>query len=378
MYFGKFHKELQEQARYFAQKELTDELLIQTEKTGIFPKDVIHKMARAGFLGIKTPKVYGGMGGDHRAYALVMEEIASVSAVASLYISSPNSLSGGPLLLSGTPEQIDKYLRPCTAGEKMLCFALTEPGAGSDAGGIVTKAVKEGSGYILNGRKTFITMAPLSDYAIIYAKTDKNQRTKGISAFIVDLKSRGISFGKPENKMGLIGCATADIVLDNVWVDEKDRLGEENEGFINAMKTLDVGRLGVAAQSVGVARGALEDVICFVRENGLASHQGIAFGIAKMASAFEAARQLVYEAAWQKDCGQDLKKASLAASMAKLQASETCVQICNKAVEICADYGCTWGTKIERRFRDCQVFTIYEGTSQVQQMAIARQLLGEK
>ena len=202
MYFESTHREIQARARKFAQEELTDQVLDQAEDTGVFSNEVIQKMADQGFFGIKTPKALGGMGADHRAYVLVMEEIAKVSAVASLYVSSPNSLSGGPLLLSGTKEQQEKYLRPCATGEKMLCFGLTEPNAGSDAGSITTHAVRTEGGYILNGRKTFITMAPLSDFGIIYAKTDRTKRTKGISAFIVDMKASGVSFGKPEIKWG--------------------------------------------------------------------------------------------------------------------------------------------------------------------------------
>ncbi len=374
MYFESTHREIQARARKFAQEELTDQVLDQAEDTGVFSNEVIQKMADQGFFGIKTPKALGGMGADHRAYVLVMEEIAKVSAVASLYVSSPNSLSGGPLLLSGTKEQQEKYLRPCATGEKMLCFGLTGPNAGSDAGSITTHAVRTEGGYILNGRKTFITMAPLSDFGIIYAKTDRTKRTKGISAFIVDMKASGVSFGKPENKMGLIGCATSDIILDHVFVPEEDRLGEENMGFVNAMKTLDVGRMGVAAQAIGVAAGSLEDAIALIKEKKN-SPQGTAFALARMASGLEAARQLVYRAAWIKDTCNDPKASTMAASMAKLFATETCCRICSEAVSLCPLEGTARGTKLERRFRDCRVFTIYEGTSQVQEMVISGQLL---
>ncbi len=374
MYFESIHREIQARAREFAKKELTDEILDQAEATGIFPQEVIHKMAALGFFGIKTPKSLGGMGADHRAYVLVMEEIAKISAVASLYVSSPNSLSGGPLLLSGTKAQQEKYLRPCASGEKMLCFALTEPNAGSDAGSISTWAQKVDGGYILNGRKTFITMAPLSDYGIIYAKTDRSKRTKGISAFITDMKSPGISFGKPEKKMGLIGCATSDIILDHVFVPEQDRLGEENMGFMNAMKTLDVGRIGVAAQAIGVAAGSLEDALVLARKMP-ACPQGAAFALARMATKLEAARQLVYRAAWIKDTCNDSKASAMAASMAKLFATESCCQTCSETVGLFPEAGTAYGTKLERRFRDCRVFTIYEGTSQVQEMVISGQLL---
>lgn len=380
MYFTEKHELIRKLARDFAERELSDDILNQVEESGVFPKDILDKMAKAGFFGIKTPKEYGGAGADHRAYAVVMEEIARVSAVASLYVSSPNSLSGGPLLLSGSEQQIDRYLRPCVKGEKMMCFALTEPGAGSDAGGILTTAVREGSDYILNGRKTFITMAPLSDFAIVYAKTDNERGTHGISAFIVDMRAEGVSCGKPEHKMGLTGCATSDIILDNVRVSEEDRLGEENEGFVNAMKTLDVGRLGVAAQSVGVAQGALEDSIQYAKDRkqfgkNIGRFQAIAFMLAEMATKLEAAKQLVYRAAYLKDTKATSKECSMASSMAKYYASEVCNDICSKAVQIFGGYGYIKDYKIERRYRDCRVFTIYEGTTQVQQMVISAQLL---
>lgn len=380
MYFTEQHELIRKLARDFAEKELTNEILDEVEEKAVFPQEILEKMADAGFFGIKTPKEYGGAGADHRAYVLVMEEVARVSAVASLYVSSPNSLSGGPLLLSGTEEQIEKFLKPCVTGEKMLCFGLTEPGAGSDAGGMTTTAVKDGDFYILNGRKTFITMAPLSDLAIIYAKTDMDRGTRGISAFIVDMKATGVSCGKPEHKMGLIGCATSDIILENVRVHSSDMLGEENEGFINAMKTLDVGRIGVAAQSIGVAQGALDDTIAYAKERKqfgrpIANFQAISFMIAEMATRLEAAKQLVYKAAYLKDTKASPKECSMAASMAKFYAAEVCNEICGKAVQIHGGYGYIREYKVERRYRDCRVFTIYEGTSQVQQMVISGQLL---
>lgn len=377
MFFTEQHELIRKLARDFAEKELTNELLDEVEESGTFPKAVLDKMAAAGFFGIKVPKELGGAGADNRAYVLVMEEIARVSAVSSIYVSSPNSLSGGPLLLAGSDAQKEKYLRPIVTGEKVLCFGLTEPGAGSDAGGMTTTAVKDGDSYILNGRKTFITMAPLSDYAVIYAKTDMTKGTKGISAFIVDMKLPGVSCGKPEKKMGVIGCATSDIILDHVRVHESDLLGEEGRGFINAMKTLDTGRMGVAAQSIGVAQGALDEAIKYAKERKqfgrrIGDFQAISFMIAEMATKLEAAKLLTYKTAYLKDTNQD---ASKAASMAKYFASEACNEICAKAVQIHGGYGFIKDYKVERMYRDCRVFTIYEGTSQVQQMVISGQLL---
>ncbi|MCD1147947.1 acyl-CoA dehydrogenase family protein [Peptoniphilus sp. KCTC 25270] len=377
MEFSREHELVRALARNFAERELTDEVLEITEETGQLPFEVVAKMAKAGFFGIKTPVEYGGGGGDHISYVIVMEEICKVSAVAGVFISSPNSLSGAPILLSGTPEQKEKYVKPMALGEKIICFGLTEPGAGSDAGGMKTTAVLDGDEYVLNGRKTFITAAPISDYAIIYAKTDVTKGTKGISAFIVDMKSEGVSFGKPEEKMGIIGCPTSDIVLENVRVPKDCLLGKEGRGFINAMQTLDTGRIGIAAQSIGIAAAALEEATKFAKERKqfgmpIAKFQGIQFMLADMATKLEAARLLTYQAAKLKDEGKD---ASKMASMAKYFASEACNEICAKAVQIHGGYGFIKEYKVERLYRDARITTIYEGTSQVQQMVIAGNLL---
>ncbi len=377
MYFTEQHELIRKLAREFAEKELTSEILDKVEETEMFPEEILNKMAKAGFFGIKVPKELGGQGADARSYVIVMEEIARVSGVASIYVSSPNSLSGGPLLLSGNEEQKEKYLRPVVTGKKKLAFALTEPGAGSDAGSMATTAVKDGDYYVLNGRKCFITMAPLADYAVIYAKTDMTKGTRGISAFIVDMRLPGVSCGKSENKMGVVGCATSDIILENVRVHKNDLLGEEGKGFINAMKTLDTGRLGVSAQSIGVAQGCLDEAIKYAKERKqfgkrIGDFQAISFMIADMATKLEAAKQLVYKAAYMMDMHQD---ASMNASMAKYYASEICNEIAAKALQIHGGYGFIKDYKIERMYRDCRVFTIYEGTSQVQQMVISGRLL---
>lgn len=377
MIFDAKHEMIRKLTRQFAETELTPEILDKIEETGEFPQEILDKMAKVGFFGVKTPVELGGQGADNLAYVIMIEEFCRVSAVASLYANSPNSLAGGPLLLSGNKEQHEKYLKPCVKGEKILAFALTEPGAGSDAGSMTTTAVKDGDYYILNGRKTFITMAPLADYSIIYAKTDMTKGTKGISAFIVDMTLPGVSCGKPENKMGIIGCATSDIVLDNVRVHKSDLLGAEGKGFINAMKTLDGGRMGVAAQSIGVAQACLEEAIKYAKERKqfgkpLAKFQAISFMLADMATKLQAAKELVYNAAILKDNNEE---ASMACSMAKLFAAEACNEIAAKAVQIHGGYGFMKEYKVERMYRDCRVFTIYEGTSQVQQMVIAGNLL---
>ena len=375
--FTEQHELIRKLAHDFAEKELTKEVLDQVEETEEFPEEILDKMAKAGFFGVKIPRELGGQGADARAYVLVMEEIARVSGVASIYVSSPNSLSGGPLLLAGNDEQKAKYLTPVVTGAKKLAFALTEPGAGSDAGSVATVAKKEGNHYVLNGRKCFITMAPLSDYAVVFAKTDVTKGNKGLSAFVVDMHAEGVSCGKPENKMGIVGCATSDIILDNAIVPECDLLGEEGEGFKIAMQTLNTGRLGVAAQSIGVAQGCLDEAVKYAKERKqfgrrIGDFQAISFMIADMATKLEAAKQLVYKAAYMMDTKQD---ATLNAYMAKYYASEVCNEIAQKAVQIHGGYGFIKDYKIERMFRDCRVFTIYEGTSQVQQIVIGSKLL---
>lgn len=377
MIFEEKYELIRKLARNFAETELTSDILDEVEETAMFPQAILDKMAKAGFFGIKVPKELGGQGSDHLAYVIIMEEISRVSAVASLYVSSPNSLAGGPLILSGTDEQKKKYLTPCATGEKMLCFALTEPGAGSDASGVATTAVDCGDYFLLNGRKCFITGAPLSDYAIVYAKTDPAKGTKGISAFIVHMNWPGVSTGKPENKMGLTGCATSDIILEDVKVPKENLLGELNKGFSNAMKTLDVGRMGVAAQSIGVAQGCLDEAIKYSKERKqfgkpICKFQNTQFTLADMATKLQAAKELVYQAAITKDKGQD---STMAASMAKYYAAEVCNEIAAKALQIHGGYGFIKDYRIQRLYRDCRVFTIYEGTSQVQQMVIAGQLL---
>lgn len=378
MILSEKHELIRKLCRDFAEKELTNDILDEVEASGVFPQEILDKMAKAGFYGIKIPKNYGGCGCDTLSYVIMVEEFARVSPVASLYVNSPNSLGGGPLVMSATPEQVEKYLKPSITGEKTLCFGLTEPGAGSDAGGTTTTAVEDGDYYILNGRKTFITLAPLSDYAVIYAKTDlKAKGSKGISAFLVDMKAPGVSCGKPENKMGLIGCATSDIVLEDVRVHKNDMLGEKDRGFINAMKTLDGGRLGMAAQAVGIAQSCLDEAVKYAKERKqfgrrIADFQGISFMIAEMAADVEAARQLVYHAAQLKDAGKD---ATSACSIAKYFAAEAANRCAYKAVQIHGGYGYIKDYKVERLYRDARICTIYEGTSQVQEMVISGNLL---
>ena len=379
MIFTERHNLVRKLARDFAEAELTNDILDAIEDTGQYPKEILDKMGKAGFFGIKTPKEYGGQGSDYISYVIVLEELGRVSAVTDIWVSAPNSLGGGPLILAGTEQQLQKYLKPIATGEKIMAFALTEPGAGSDAGGTVTTAVRDGDYYVLNGRKTFITTAPVADWCIVYAKTDPKQKgSRGISAFIVDMQLPGVSCGKSESKMGIVGCPTSDVILEDARIHKDDMLGEENRGFQNAMMTLDIGRIGVAAMSIGVAQGALDEAIKYAKERKqfgrrIADFQVIGFMLADMATRLQAAKELVYRAAQLKDINSP--EAGTAASMAKYYASEVCNDIAAKAVQIHGGYGFIKEYKVERIYRDCRVFTIFEGTSQIQQMVIAGNLL---
>ena len=377
MVFSEDNLMLRQLARDFANKELTPDLLDQVEETNVFPEEVLQKMADIGFFGIKIPEEYGGMGGNNMDYIAVIEEISRVSAVASLYVSAPNGLGGGPLLISGTEAQKQKYLPPLVTNEKKMCFALTEPGAGSDASSIITKAEDMGDYFLLNGRKTFITRAPLCADAVVYAKTKDADGKVGVSAFIVDMHSEGVSTGSHVRKMGLIGAATSDIVLEDVNVPKENLLGELNQGFKVAMKTLDGGRLGVAAMSVGVAQSCLDEAVKYTKVRkqfgkAIADFQNTKFTLADMATKLQAARELLYSAAEAKDRGENC---SALVSMAKYYASEICNELAAKALQLHGGYGYTKEYRIERLYRDCRVFTIFEGTSQIQQTVIARSLL---
>lgn len=378
MILSENHLMIREMARQFAEKELTREVLDEAEATNSFRKSVLDHMVQAGLTSIKIPEEYGGQGGDNLSFVIALEEVCRKSAVAGIYMSNPNSLGSGPLLINGTEEQKRYYIPKLATLEKRMCFALSEPGAGSDAGSIITRAVRDGDSYVISGSKCFISGATIADYAVVFAKTDTEQGVRGISAFIVDLKLPGVILGKPERKMGLIGYPIGDIVLEDVRVPAENMLGEENRGFTNAMKTLDGGRLGVAATALGVAQGCLDEAVKFAKERKqfgrpIAKFQAISFMLAEMATKIAAARELVYAAAAKKDAGEP--DSAVYASMAKFFTAEACNEIAGKALQIHGGYGYVKDYDIERKYRDCRVFTIFEGSSQVQQMVISRQLL---
>ena len=382
MILDKKHAMQQKLFRQFAETEFTKEIQDELDNTGEFNWEMHKKMSKYGFMGVKIPKEYGGAGCDYLTYALLIEEFARQCSVLSIYANTSNSLGGGPLMLAGNEEQKKKYLPLLASGEKIIAFGLAEPGAGSDAGGTCTTAVfdPETEEYVLNGRKCFISAAPMADWTIVFAKTDlKAKGSKGISMFIVDMKLPGVSLGKHEEKMGIHGYPTSDVVLEDVRVGKDCLVGPLHKGFQYAMKTLDGGRLGMAAQAVGVAQSALDEAVKYAKERKqfgrrIADFQGVSFMIAEMAADVEAARQLVYHAAELKDKNMD---ATAACSIAKYFAAEAANRCAYKAVQIHGGYGYIREYKVERIYRDARICSIYEGTSQVQQMVIAASLLNK-
>ena len=380
MIFAEKYELIRKLARDFANRELTSEILDKAEETGDFDKELVVKMAKTGLCGIKIPREFGGQGSDCLAYAVALEEVSRVSAAFGLYMSNPNSLASGPIMISGNKEQKAKYLPGFASGEKIGAFALTEPGAGSDAGAMSTRAVLEGDYYILNGRKTFITLGPSADICIIYAKTEPDKGIRGISAFIMDMHLPGVSVGRHEDKMGIRGCPTSDIIMENVRVHKSDLLGDLGKGFGNAMGTLDLGRIGIAAQSLGIGQACLDESIKYANERKqfgrrIGEFQGISFKIADMYAKLQAAKELTYQAAIMTDAGITGGKLTLASATAKLYAADVVNQIAYEAVQIHGGYGFMKDYRVERLYRDARILPIYEGTSEVQKIVVASQLL---
>jgi len=365
--------------RNFAETEFTTEIQERLDREGGFDEALFKKMADCGFCGIKIPVEYGGQGGDSLAYVLMNEEFSRVMPVGAIYANTPNSLGSGPLLECGNEEQRQRILPDVAAGRKHIVFALTEPGAGSDAGGTLTTADADGDDFILNGRKCFISGAPMADYAVVYAKTNRALRgSRGISMFILDMKLPGVSLGKPELKMGINGYPTSDISMENVRVNKRDLLGPLDKGFIVALNTLNGGRLGVAAQALGLAQGCLDEAVRYSKERKqfgkpICVNQGISFMLAEMATNIEAARTLVYTTAMEKDQG--AKDTPTKCAMAKYFATEMANKVAYQAVQIFGGYGYIKDYKVERLYRDVRVMSLYEGTTQVQQMVISGALL---
>lgn len=367
---------IRKSVRAFAQEEIAP-FASKIDQEKVYPKELFQKMAKNNYMGITLPEVYGGVGLGFQTLAIVLEEIGAVCGSSTMQLTSPNTLVGQVILRFGTEDQKEKYLRPIALGEKVGTFALSEPNAGSDAVAIETTAVKDGDDYILNGRKTFITSAPNADFIVVFAITDKTKGARGVTAFFVEKGTLGLSTGMPENKMGMNGSQTSDVILEDVRVHKSQILGKEGEGFIMAMSGLDTGRVGVAAQAVGIAQGAINEAINFTKNRRqfnqrIADFQGVSFMLADMETKINASRLLVRNAAELLDSG---KRATKEAAMAKYYATETAFKVASDALQLHGGYGYTKDYPIERIFRESRVTTIYEGTSQIQQIVIAKEIL---
>lgn len=344
-----------------------------------FPHDLVKMLSEQGFMGMVHPEKYGGGGVDHVSFCLTIEEIARWDASLALTVASHTSLASGHIALAANESQKKKYLTPLAKGIKLGAWCLTEPGSGSDASGMKTTAIKKGDKYILNGSKIFITQGSVGDIYVVLAKTDPDKGTKGISTFIVEGDWNGVEPGKKMEKLGMNSSDTTEVVFENVEVPEENLLGELGRGFVDTMKVLDGGRIGIGALSVGVARGALEESIKYSGErkqfgSPIGDFQAIETKLANMATEIDAARMLVHRAAWLKDQGKSFTKE---VSMAKLFASELAVRAADEAVQIHGGYGYIKEYHAERFMRDAKLLTIGEGTSEVQRMIIARELKKE-
>ncbi len=376
MLFNKEKELLRKAVRDFVSRELAT-LPEEIDKTGEMPRELLDKMAKTKYTSVTIPQEYGGAGSDYISYAIIIEELSRRCASTGTYATAAASLVSLPILNYGTEQQKQKYLRGIASGEMIGAFGLTEPGAGSDASAQQTTAELEGDYYILNGRKTFITNAPICDFAIVIAVTDRSKGLKGTSAFIVESKWEGFSHGAHEDKMGIRGTQTSDLIFENVKVPKENLLGKEGIGFKIAMNTLDAGRIGVAAQALGIAQGALDEAIKYTKERvqfgkTLSKFQNTQFTLADMETKVNAARWLVYDAAEKKDAGVNMTKES---AMAKYYAAEIANEVAYKALQLHGGYGFIKDYPIERIYRDARIMSIYEGTSEVQKMVISARIL---
>lgn len=349
------------------------------DESAEFPWENVQLLRESGFIGMAFPEEYGGGGSDHLSHLLVKEEI-SRACLSTCTIMAAQYLGGMPLMLAGTQEQKEKYLPRLAEGEILAAFGLTEPAAGSDAGKIITTAQKEADSYVINGRKCFVTNGGVADFYIIFAKTDLEAGTRGISAFIVEKDTPGFTFGKSENKMGIRGSATRELVFEDCHIPVENLLGDEGTGYKLAMRTLDFTRPGVGAEAVGLAQAALDASLRYSTERAvfgsvIAEKQAIAFMLADMSTEIEAARMLVYKVAAMIDAGEE--RFTLESSQAKLYASEMARRVVHKAVQIHGGYGYMKEFPVERYYRDQRITELYEGTSEIQRLIISGNLLRE-
>ena len=397
-YFDENHRMIRDMVRDFAENEIAP-VAGELDRSGEFPWENVKKMGELGLFGIPWPEELGGAGMDGIAYMIVINELAKVDASHAITVSAHTTLGSSPIVNFGTQEQRERYIPLVAGGQVLAGFGLTEPGAGSDAGGTQTMAVKVDGGWVLNGSKIFITHAGVGELFVVTAQTDREKGTKGITSFIVtkpttDLEkaaevgvghadsleyTQGVRAGKKEDKMGWRASDTRELVLEDAFVPDRDVLGEVGKGFVNFMKTLDAGRIGIGALSLGLAEGAYEQARSYALERRqfgqpIADFQGIQFMLADMATEIEAARHLVYHAAWLKEQG---KPYTREAAMAKLFASEAAMRVTTRAVQVHGGYGYTTDYPVERMMRDAKICEIGEGTSEIQRLVIARHLLRE-
>ena len=365
----------QQMIREFAEKEVKP-LAAEVDEQERFPMETVEKMAKIGIMGIPIPTQYGGAGGSNLLYSIAVEELSAACATTGVIVSAHTSLCAAPILEHGTEAQKQKYLPKLASGEWIGAFGLTEPNAGTDASAQQTTAVLDGDNYVINGSKIFITNAQYAHVYVIFAMTDKSLGVKGITAFIVEKGTPGFSIGKKEKKMGIRGSATCELIFENCIIPKENLLGKVNGGFAIAMKTLDGGRVGIASQALGIAQGAMDETVKYIKERkqfgkAIAQFQNTAFQMADLETRVEAARLLVRSAAFKKDSGAPY---SVDAAMAKLYAAETAMEVTNKAIQFHGGYGYTREYPVERMMRDAKITEIYEGTSEVQRMVISASL----
>jgi butyryl-CoA dehydrogenase len=369
-------KLLQKTVREFAETEVRP-LAKELDETGKFPRPLFKKAAELGLTGVAFPEAEGGAGFDHISYTIVIEEISRCCASTGVILSVQNSLYCDPLHRYGTPEQKQKFLLPFTRGEKIGCYALTEPQAGSNAAALQTRAVKKGDVYLVNGTKAWITNGGVADAAIVYVNTDPAKGEKGITALVIEKGTPGFKAGKEEKKLGIHATACSELVFNDCEVPASNRIGNEGEGYRVALSTLDGGRIGIAAQATGIAQGAFEAALKYSQErlafgHAISQFQAIQFMLADMATEIDAARLLVRKAAWKQDSG---ARFALEASIAKLFASEMSTRVSHKAMQIHGGYGYSQEYPVERAYRDSRITEIYEGTSEIQRLVISSWVL---
>lgn len=366
---------MRDMVRSFANEEIAP--FVEKMEAGEFPRDILKKMGELGLMGITVPEQYGGAGMDFTSYIIAIHELSKVSAVVGVILSVHTSVGTNPILYFGNEEQKQKYVSKLASGEYLGAFCLTESESGSDAGSLKSIAKRDGDDYIINGSKVFITNGGEADIYTVFASTDPTQGTRGISAFLVEKETPGFIVGKDEHKMGLHGSRTVQLTFENMRVPASNLLGKEGEGFKIAMANLDVGRIGIAAQSLGIAEAALEAATDYAQQRvqfgkPIVAQQGVAFKLADMATAVEASNLLIYRAAHLRTNGQSC---GIEASMAKLFASKTAVDTATEAIQIFGGYGFTEDYPVERYFRDAKVTEVYEGTSEIQRLVISKKLL---